>query len=468
MSKILFALSGDGYIRNYLRTDALAALSKNHRVTVIVSSSVSLLEEIRKRKDFGGVFHIQAEHEQRHRLIFNLFMWRNRSKSPTFFYRWARNSGWDRVQRSKAPLRRLVSILRWVPGAAISPLGLRIPTLANRLVFWLSRRILIRRIPTNPDLSLIVERGEYDLIVFPSSAADSTSADLARIGQKMGIPTLCLIDNWDNLTSKTTFWARPSHLGVWGEQAVEQACRIHDFNRAQVHPIGTPRFDQYFDSRSSPPGKPIYPFPYVLFVGSAMPFDEIGALHRLEELMEESRIISSDLRIVYRPHPWQQKRSVSAKFDGGDFDRTVLDTQIAIAYSGGVKAEFTNTSFQPDLAYYPRVFRGATAVIGPLTTMLFEGALALKPVLGLAYDDDVHPNTSRRYFTHFDGVEAIPEFRICSDVESLGTALSATLSPGTISPEKSDAATKYFLYKDHTSYPERLAKLADSILTATK
>ena len=160
MSKILFALSGDGYIRNYLRTDALAALSKNHRVTVIVSSSVSLLEEIRTRKDFGGVFHIQAEHEQRHRLIFNLFMWRNRSKSPTFFYRWARNSGWDRVQRSKTPLRRLVSILRWVPGAVISPLGLRIPILANRLVFWLSRRILIRRIPTNPDLSLIVERGK--------------------------------------------------------------------------------------------------------------------------------------------------------------------------------------------------------------------------------------------------------------------------------------------------------------------
>jgi len=467
MPKVLVVFSGDTYVRNYLRTDALAQLSREQDVSIIANKFLALAPEIGNDPRFKGFFTVDSRLTKRHHMFFNIFMWRNRRKSKTFFYRWMRNSGWDLVEKMRGSAR-FWSTIRWIPGALLNPSGLRVPFLGNPLVFPLAKVLLLRRLPINRELSALVEAENYDLIVFPSAAFDSVSVDLTRLGKKLGIPTLCLIDNWDNLTSKTSFWTKPDHLGVWGEQTKEQARRIHDFPPDRVHPIGTPRFDQYFSSRGAPHPSPLYPFPYILFVGSAMPFDEIGTLHCLERMLAELESAPAELKIVYRPHPWQQKRKTESEFRVTDFSRTVLDKQIAEAYESGLKREVTDPSFQPELDYYPRLFQGATSVMGPLTTMLFEGALALRPVVGIAYDDGHHANTSRRYFTHFDGVEAIPSFSICEDPRELSAELHRSLLAGPVNAEDSDAATLHFLHHDATSYPTRLRELVGKILSPSR
>lgn len=463
MARILIAISADIYVRNYLRTDALHLLSRDNEVTVIADESLALAAEVQEHPDFGGFFGLDPAIKSKHSLLFSLLMWRRRKKSPTFLYRWMRNSQWDLLDRDHGPLRWLLSFVRWIPGALVSPSGLRVPALGNPLVFGIAKAALVRQLSINPELSALVRAQDYDIIVFPSAAFDSVSVDLTRLGQELAIPTLCLIDNWDNLTSKTSFWTKPDHLGVWGEQAREQAARIHGFLPDRVHPIGTPRFDQYFSSRKTPNSSPLYPFPYLLFVGSAMPFDEIATLHHVERTLARLESVPPGLKIVYRPHPWQQKRKTDSEFRPAEFLRTVLDAQIAEAYASGMRREVTDPSFQPDLDYYPRLFQGATAVIGPLTTMLFEGALALKPVMGLAYDDGHHANTSRRYFTHFDGVEAIPSFVICETQEEMPTALSALFAGDPIEAETSDSHTAYFLHQDGLGYPTRLKNLVQYV-----
>lgn len=464
MARILIAISADIYVRNYLRSGALHLLFQNNDVTVVADASLALADEVQGHPAFGGFFGTDPAMNSKHHLLFNLLMWRRRKRSPTFLYRWMRNSQWDLLDRNHGPFRWLLSFLRWIPGALVSPSGLRVPALGNPLLFGIAKAVLVRQLSINPELSALVRARDYDLIVFPSAAFDSVSVDLTRLGRKLAIPTLCLIDNWDNLTSKTSFWTKPDHLGVWGEQAKEQAGRIHGFSADRVHPIGTPRFDQYFSARKTPPSAPLYPFRYLLFVGSAMPFDEIGTLHYLERTLAVLESAPAGLKIVYRPHPWQQKRRTDSEFRAAEFSRTVLDAQIAEAYASGMKREVTNPSFQPRLDYYPRLFQGATAVIGPLTTMLFEGALALKPVMGLAYDDGHHANTSRRYFTHFDGVEAIPSFFICESQENMPAALSELLGGDPIEAEASDPHTSYFLHQDGSSYSNRLENLVKLVV----
>jgi len=464
MSKVLVVFSEDNFVRNYLRTDALVSLSRAQEVSIVADRLLALAPEIGNDPRFKGFFTVDLRVAKRHHMFFNVFMWRNRRKSRTFFYRWMRNSGWDLVEKMRG-CAKLWSAIRWIPGALLNPSGLRVPFWGNPLLFPLAKFLLLRRLPINPELSALVAADNYDLIVFPSAAFDPVSVDLTRLGKKLAIPTLCLIDNWDNLTSKTSFWTKPDHLGVWGEQAKEQARRIHDFPPDRVHPIGTPRFDQYFSSRGVAHPSPLYPFPYILFVGSAMPFDEIGTLHFLERILSELESAPPELKVVYRPHPWQQKRKTKSEFRAADFSRTVLDMQIAEAYDSGVKREVTDPSFQPELDYYPRLFQGAILVMGPLTTMLLEGALALKPIIGIAYDDGHHANTSRRYFTHFDGVEAIPSFLICDDPSELSAELRRSLLAGAVDAKASDAATLHFLHHDATSYPTRLGELIGKILS---
>jgi len=463
VDRILVAITSDNYVRNYLRTDALSALFDNHRVDLIADESLALSHEVAEHPRFAGFYRTDATLDRRHHLLFSLIMWKNRKKSPTFAYRWMRNSGWDSVSAEKGALRKARAFLRWLPGGLVSPLGVRILVLANPLVFPIAKKLLLARLPVNQSLSSAVKAKDYDLLVFPSAAFDSVSVDLARLGKSRKIKTLCLIDNWDNLTSKTSFWAKPDHLGVWGEQAAQQAERIHGFSRERVHAVGTPRFDSYFIARDQPDLDAIYSFPYILFVGSAMPFDEIGALRKLEQALERLSPQFAKLKVVYRPHPWQQKRRSPSSFHEEDFSRTLLDRQIAEAYAAGIKPERTETRFQPELDYYPRLFQGASVVVGPLTTMLFEGALALKPIVGLAYDDGHHANTSRRYFSHFDGVETIPGFLLCEDESHLEAKVVKSLSLGPIDAQLSDNATSFFLHHNPSGYPQALGSLISRI-----
>jgi hypothetical protein len=464
MAKILIAITADIYVRNYLRTDALKKLSQSHDVSLVADSSIELLEEVAVHPLFSGVYSRNNALESRHLFLFFLMMWRYRKKSPTFFYRWTRLSQWDLLERNRGFFPFALSLVRWLAGAFRNPLRVQVPILASGLIFPLAQSLIKRNLPVNPSLEAIVGEKNYDLIIFPSAAFDSPSVDLARLGKARKIPTLCLIDNWDNLTSKTVFWAKPDHLGVWGEQAREQACEIHGFSHDQVHLLGTPRFDQYFEAREhlSPPAP--YKFPYILFVGSAMPFDEIGALHELEGILATVPNVPDGTKIVYRPHPWQQKRLAPALFIESSFVRTVLDSQIADAYAEGISPEKTTGSFQPELSYYPALFSGCLFVIGPLTTMLFEGALSLKPVIGLGYPDGVHRNTTRRYFSHFDNTEKIPGFSVCEDRSEIEALVGAAIHRGEIDASASDQQTKYFLHHDDSSYPQRLSHLAGQIL----
>jgi hypothetical protein len=267
---------------------------------------------------------------------------------------------------------------------------------------------------------------------------------------------LCLVDNWDNLTSKTIFWAQPDYLAVWGPQIKEQAVRIHGFDDRQVFEIGSPRFESYYapPKRSSAPKKSK---PYVLFVGSAMAFDELTALRQLETELATQGLSPRDIQIVYRPHPWQQPRRCEARFDASQFLYTTLDPQMAELFPEGAWPKHSNVAIQPELDYYPQLLKGAQIVVGPLTTMLLEAALCLRPVIGLGYGDGLHFNTARRYFTHFDDTQRIPGFFLCENPDGLGSLVSTALNFPTISQEESDRATGHFVVPSRSdSYVDRL------------
>jgi len=460
----LIAISSDHYVRNYLRTGALQKLLKEHDCDLIADANLALATEVEEHPNFRGFYKLDERVDRRHQLLFNLMMWRYRRRSPTFLYRWMRNSQWHLVQRNRGWFRFLLSFARWIGSAITNPVGLRVPILGNSALFPLSSGLVKSQLPINSFLQKIVAKGNYEVLIFPSAAFDSVSVDLVRLGRKNSIVTLCLIDNWDNLTSKTVFWRKPDHLGVWGQQAKNQALSIHGFEAHQVHLIGTPRFDSYFHSRITRPARSPYPFPYLLFAGSAMPFDELAALNNIETIIGNSPFFPSDLRVIYRPHPWQQRRNTRADFLEEDYARTLLDVQIAEGYSSGVRPETTVPGFQPDLGYYPILLQNALLVVGPLTTMLLEASLCLRPVVALSYFDGHHINTTKRYFSHFQGMEKVPGFSFCEERGALASELELAMREPNISAADSDPKTQFFLFQSNDSYPSRLASLVDKIL----
>lgn len=464
--KILFVISEDLYVRNYLRSEVLAELSNTYDLWFASDRGLSLGPEVARHGAFAGYFTKDRNSEKIHALYFEILMWRFRRKSRTFYFRWLRITNWGLVSRGNAPLEVALNFLKWLVGFLRAPRRLLPLILGNSVIFPAARRVFEKTIVVNSSLAHIVRSNDWSLLIFPSAAYESAAIDLSRLGQELKIPTLGLIDNWDNLISKTIFWSRPSHLGVWGPQASNQAMTIHGFKPNEVHQIGTPRFDQYFETRGGVVDGDSDP--YILFVGSAMPFDELSALHDIEQVLRGVGLTRNDISVIYRPHPWQQKRRVPAEFNPEDFYLTRLDPQIAEGYQSGFTSESTNTAFQPELDYYPQLFSGARLVIGPLTTMLFEAALCLRPVIALSYEDGAHFTTSLKYFSHFDGLERLPGFEFCHEKTDLENVLTRLLDFPAINPTDSDLVTSEYLYRDGQPYAHRLTRLVDEIIAIEK
>jgi len=358
-------------------------------------------------------------------------MWRYRGRSPSFRFRFKRLLQLGLLRHGKFSR---FGAAYWNPRT--SPLYC--VAWGSAPLRWVDRRISICE-----ELVRVVGEVNPDLIIYPSSAYDPDGNDLARISRIMGIPALFLIDNWDNLSSKTIFWAYPNHLGVWGQQSKEHAIRIQGFKPEQVTPIGTPRFDEYYGPKPPSP----FEFKYALFVGQAIAFDELTPLRIIEQCIERSH---DDIKVVYRPHPWRQARLCDDRFDEAKFQHIILDPQVKSAYYK------KDHGFQPDLKYYPALVKNAEFVVATPTTMLMEALVCHKQVLLLAYDDGIHlttPANSLTNYEHFKGVTELEGVKPCWYEHQLAW-LFRNMGSDEVNPDLS-----YYLFNDGRPYRKRLNDL---------
>ena len=440
--RILIVISSDLYIRNFMGTGAFSAL-EDHELYYL-STPLKHRAVLEQCHNYLGAIEVGPWRTRLYTELSNVLLMAYRHRSSTF--------------RMKAETEFLLrDRLKFTALAAPGLRGLTIPA-------------IMRLAGEHRQLKQILLDVKPDLVVAPSAVTDPLLIDLARLGKRLGIPTLYLINGWDNLSSKLVFPENPDFLGVWGDQSVEHARTIHGMDRERVFPIGTPTFDHYFrlskDLVSSP-----YPFRYVLFAGGSVPFDEISALQALEEAIETHGI--SWLKIVYRPHPWRQPRTCFDVFEPARYRHVVMDEQVRASYVRTVQTKDYRgaKTFMPSLDYYPALLSHAELVISPLSTMIIESAICETPVLVIAYDDAVHRLAPHRRFQeeHFKGIETIKGFRICRNFTDLAKDFLELVQQRGRSDQAHAASPsmrqqiRHYLYHDDRTYAQRLRDVVNTI-----
>jgi hypothetical protein len=445
LMRVLIILCYDDYIRFYVKTGAFSAIQREHDCRFVISDRCKTGDQMKNVPGFAGTISIDSELERKHQLLFDVLTWRYRHRSRTFGYRFSRQYRTlpnDSVWHVLGNLRGLRSAAKLV-------------ALGNRVVGPMFVRRQLANLPFNPDLVRVLDEHRPDVVILPTACTEPIGNDLVRLANKThAFRTLFVIDNWDNLSSKSVFWDRPDHLAVWGEQAREHAVKIHDVDPASVSLVGTPRFGAYYTVDKGAT-KRHYEFPYILFCGAALAFDELGALHRLDDELAAHPDVYGTTKIVYRPHPRRQKRLCPDLFQERDFRRVVLDEQLRDAYYRD------DGESQPALDYYPSLLAEAELVVCPLTTMLVESLLCGTPVLAITYDDGIHytsPHNAYKYYVHFEGIESIVGLHLNRDAATLGADMRALIAkPQRPSRDAIYNSLQYFLYRDARPYEQRLA-----------
>jgi glycosyltransferase involved in cell wall biosynthesis len=450
--RILIILCYDDYVRFYLKTGAFADLAREHDVQFVLSDACKTADQAVSMPGYAGIVKSDPSLEQLHMRLFDVLTWRYRGRSKTFRYRFSRQYR----TMPNTSVSNVVTNLRGLSRAA------RFVALGNRVIGPRFVQRQIETIPINRDLERVLAELRPELVILPSTATEPIGNDLVRLSRTMGFRTLFLIDNWDNLSSKSLFWALPDYLGVWGEQAREHATKIHEIDAAKTFFLGTPRFEAYYSVERGKTQRH-YEHPYILFVGSALAFDELSALHRIDDEIAAHPEIYGDLRVVYRPHPRRQTRLCPDEFHERDFRHVVLDKQLRDSYYGN------DPEFQPSLDYYPSLLAEARLVVGPLTTMLLEALLCGTPVLAIAYDDKVHytsPHNAYRHYMHFEGIERIAGMNIDRDADRLAAQLRELVNAPAPPRKTILDSLQYFLYRDERTYGRRLADAVREIATS--
>jgi hypothetical protein len=336
---------------------------------------------------------------------------------------------------------------------------------------WLIRRCL-RRTGLWPELHRVVQEVRPDILIAPSSGIDMQMFDAIRSARALGIPSLALMYNWDNLSSKAAFLVEPDYLGVIGLQSAQHAWQIHRIPEDRVRVLGSPYIDRQF---RHPPGSTESPFPfrYVLFAGCYQPFDELTTIERLEREIDEHGL---DLKVVYLPHRWRLRRKRPDFVDESRFRHVVLEPRVRERYLEGWERERDGVrqgrkSMDIDwlpLDYYPALLENAEFVVCPLSTMMLEAAIFRQRVLVIAYHDGLHatsPGVAINYL-HYEGVDRVESFEVCRDAEALGplfTRLARERQPPKRPPKHQ---MDWWIYHDERAFGERLAEFVDEIAQA--
>jgi hypothetical protein len=336
------------------------------------------------------------------------------------------------------------------------------PRLRGRFI-----RRYLDRAGLNQPLHDLMRSLKPDIVIAPSGGIDHFVTDALRSARELEIPSLVLVFNWDNLSSKGAFAVKPDYLAVWGEQSVEHAVRIHGFERERVRILGVPTFDSYFHHEPGTTKSP-FPFPYALFAGCYAPFDEAAALERLDQAIEERGL---DLKVVYRPHPHRRPRKRPDRVDEDRLSHVVIDPQVRDLYEAsfeeyGWRAR-RSKPLLPTLDYYPALLENAEFTVCPLSTMIVESAIFERRVIVIAYDDGIHEDSPALVvnYDHFEGIDRVDGFEICRTAEDLPRLFCefATSDDRPTVPLREQI--RWWLHHDESTYGDRLAALVREVST---
>ena len=424
--KILFVLNSADYFRNYIDSGALKEIIQDCFFLVGSQITDKQVKMLGKNKVFR--YEFPKNKSDLHSHLFNINTKKYINRSKTFKFRF--------IRISSNRMRQIYSLL------------------AMPVIYQIAK-LAILSFSFDKQLENLIKKINPNLIVIPSSSYEGESFEIIKIANKYGIKTLMLIDNWDNLCSKTVLTRKPDYMTVWGEQTKEHAQRIQKMDKNKVFTLGTPRFIHYFRAQKVKPASP-YKFKYALFAGNALAFDEISALKTMDKLVDK---YAKDLTIIYRPHPWRHPRKCADTFFEYEYKHVKLDNDAKKYY----KKELGD-SYAPNLSYYPKLLANMQFMISPLSTMLIEGLLFDKKVFVLTYDDGLHftsPKNAYRYYEHFKGINQLNGISIIDQINKLSTIFKNKNEP--ISPDlKIDL--DYFITNDTKYYPEKLKKSVEKIL----
>lgn len=241
---------------------------------------------------------------------------------------------------------------------------------------------------------------QFDVLLIPFAGHTSyVWGNSIWLCKELGIKSVALQENWDNVSSKTVITDQPDIFAVWGTQSKSHLTNIHNISRSEIFVTGSPRFDKYFTEETQPPiavnsfglNQDLTGKKYILLAGTG---DGIDDQMLIDETFKAIGLITEPPLIVYRPHPFTRfEHDLDTLI--GKFPSIVLD-------SGPDARKF---------GHQIPLVKSATLIINHFSTLTLEGLISNRFVclpLFLGREANIGYDTILDAAPHYVGLSLVP------------------------------------------------------------
>lgn len=392
--KTLLAGTVDGYhLRSMLATGILPKLrQKGLRILCITPfPEAECLQPYKKM----GIEFVKMSHDRPHVLEWLLLV-----ANATLFRRQVpgQNLIFEKVNISRA--KKIVSI---VIGKCLNFRWMTRWT-ARRIAHWPNRREVVE----------FFDKYTFDLYLSGTPGWKPTELHYLREAKKRGVPTLCQILSWDNLSMKGPFYSPPDKLMLWNEDMKDMAVEDFGMKSENVEVTGAPQFDTYKQQNLSKEeartqlmtalGIPAQKYDQVIvFAGipeSIAPYQMDSFRHLVQQVHEDLNL--DRVALVFRPHP--QHILSDEIFEEGVY----LNQASSHRPEQSTDNAYRWTPGQDHLDELAMVMRGADLVLTIASSISLDAAAVDTPVINLGYarskEFDAEVIKSYYYSRHYQKV----------------------------------------------------------------
>lgn len=254
---------------------------------------------------------------------------------------------------------------------------------------WLVRKFFIKY---NYYLENIIKKNKLDMIIHPTVLNGDFVSDLIDIGNRNYIPTIYLMNSWDNCSSRALTHGNPTKYLVWGKDAAEFAKESLKLDEKNLDIIGCAQFEIYKEKPllSKKKFRNLYKVKknetLICYAGSNLGINETKHLEILDKRLNAKNL---NIKILYRPHPWKNRHKNEKSFFDYKFKNIIFDKYSIKSYVDSFSKTklYSSNILNCDYKETNTIVKSIDGIFVPFSTLSIECSLQGLPV-GLYYPND--------------------------------------------------------------------------------
>jgi hypothetical protein len=265
-------------------------------------------------------------------------------------------------------------------------------TAARSLIVQKSSRALERRLNRSRDIQELLCGLRPDLLVVFTPFGQVDTLYLLH-AKELGIPVVCEMLSWDNITSKGTPLLMPDYFISWGPIMTQEMIKWYRFLPEKIFECGVPHFDVYRQTEKLTPTESLLrqfnlnaDRPYIFYGMVARIFvpNEMEIVGWLAEQIN-SNAFSKPCSLVIRPHP----QMVSGYYSNGkDLDnlRSLTGPNVALDVPPVLSEALAWDLPKRDMYQLASLLAGAAMCINASSTLCLDACMVDRPVINIGFD----------------------------------------------------------------------------------